>query len=114
MVKSKKIRQIFGFEPEKIKPKQNKLKISYNEKVFFNPAKDEIYNDPSISNLINNVINTANTGKNFRDTSSIKFNVNINNNYFNSNYNYVIKKEDSKKENEDEEQKGISGFFSNK
>ena len=93
------------------------MKISYNEKVFFNPPKEinnkMTHDTETISKLINNVINSANTGsnsQNFKDSSSIKFNVNINNNYFNSNYNYVINEQQPIKQKKDEG--GFTGFFS--
>ena len=72
------------------------------------------HDSETISKLINNVINSANNCSNsqkFKDSSSIKFNVNINNNYFNSNYNYVINEQQPIKEKKEEG--GFTGFFSN-
>jgi hypothetical protein len=113
--KSKRIREIFGCEDDTIKMNRtNRMRISYNEKIFFNPptqVKNAKNENIQLTSLINNVITTTSTRSSHRSKdSTIKFNVNINNNYYNSNYNYVINTEGEKKT--DKEDSGITGFFS--
>jgi hypothetical protein len=119
--KCKKIIKLFDIEDDTNsldKQQSNKIKISYNEKIFFNPNNDNnLPEEKEINKFINNVI--TNTRK--ESGSSIKFNLNINNNYYNSNYNYVLnstneESKDKKGESENEVSKenssnGITGFF---
>jgi hypothetical protein len=88
----------------------NRMRISYNEKIFFNPPTEiGTVKSDNLTNLINNVITTTRKSHRSKE-STIKFNVNINNNYYNSNYNYVINTEGEKKV--EKENSGITGFFS--
>ena len=137
--KNKQLKELFELEEDNNKNKKDndKIKMNYNETVFFKPNnsmnienggytgkfnKLGSENEKDLSKLINNVISTTLTNNEIikkRDTnSSIKFNVNINNNYYNSNFNYVIPpngKENSGNidKNENQETKGgVSNFFS--
>jgi hypothetical protein len=89
----------------------NRVRINYNEKIFFNPqdGRKSSNNNNKLTNLISNVITSSKTSQRSKD-STIRFNVNINNNYYNANYNYVINNgEAGGKTTEDS---GINGFFS--
>jgi hypothetical protein len=117
-VKSKRIRELFGCEDDTIKMNRtNRIKINYNEQIFFKPPSQSVMNKDNINltNIVNNIINTTPSSRGShksRDSSNnIKFNVNINNNYYNSNHNYIINTEVEQKKKVKEDT-GITGFFS--
>lgn len=79
---NKKLIELFEISDIDNKSEEKKLKINYNEKVFFRPTQQNNNND-EIKKLID-VLNQR--GENV----PINFNLNINNNFYNSNYNYVF------------------------
>jgi hypothetical protein len=102
--KCKKLKEIFEIEPEKNTSRNtHKIKINYNETLFFNPMikKNDYHNEKhednssytkqeELTKIINNVINSTIITNKAEKNPSIKVNLNINNNYYNSNYNYVL------------------------
>ncbi len=77
--KSKRIKKLFEICEEEYQSNDKKLKINYNEKVFFKPIKAT--NNEDFQKIIDVL---SQRGEN----TPINFNLNINNNYYNSNYNY--------------------------
>ena len=103
-----KIRSIIGYEDDIINKKDaaNKLKIDYNKVIYFDQenklTKENIDSEKQINKFISNVFDNSsndnsNKNKNIKSNnnlpifneiqkgSNIKFNFNINNNFFNSN-----------------------------
>jgi hypothetical protein len=127
--KSKKIRGIFelqeasdGIKVFEDKSTPNKIRVSYNETVFFNPQSNEenskigTKTQEELSKILKNVItSTINSNSNSNEeahnrkesASSINLNVKINNNYYNSNYNYIVN--DNNKQNENEVSHSVTG-----
>ncbi len=85
--KSKRIKDLFEISEEEYKSNEKKLKINYNEKVFFTPINNN--NNEELKKIMDVI---SQRGEN----TSINFNLNINNNYYNSNYNYVISQQNNK------------------
>jgi hypothetical protein len=85
--KSKRIKDLFEISEEEYKSNEKKLKINYNEKVFFTPINNN--NNEELKKIIDVI---SQRGEN----TSINFNLNINNNYYNSNYNYVISQQNNR------------------
>ncbi len=85
--KSKLIKDLFEISEDEYKSNEKKLKINYNEKVFFTPINNN--NNEELKKIIDVI---SQRGEN----TSINFNLNINNNYYNSNYNYVISQQNNK------------------
>lgn len=111
--KNKRIKELFGIEDDNndSSKKMNKIKINYNETLFFNNPQIDKNEEKEISKLISNVMTNTNMAK---EASSIKFNVNINNNYYNNNYNYSLKSPSNKDEESERKSatdSGVSGFF---
>lgn len=98
--KTKKIRSILGYEDEIFKPKKvdSKIKVNYNQTVYFEKPKNFSNGNSSekqIERLISNVFNNSSNPPlldKIEKGSNIKFNFNINNNYYNANYNVVDSK----------------------
>lgn len=95
--KTKKIRTILGYDEELFRPKkgESKIKVNYNQTVYFEQPKnlsDKNSSEKQIEKLISNVFN-KNSNTQLIDKidkgSNIKFNFNINNNYYNANYNVL-------------------------
>jgi len=87
MTTSKKIKKIFEVENLDSMRESTTQKIIYNERVYFNPLKDN--SKEEMNKVINNVIKSQTQkveiekeGKNI-----YKVNLNINNNYYGSNFN---------------------------
>ena len=99
--KYKNLKEIFEIEPEAQCNNNNKLKYDYNKKIFFNPAtnNNQSKEDPQpqeLNKIINNVINSTITNNNQDKNESIKLNLNIKNNFYNSTQNNLTKKEETK------------------
>jgi hypothetical protein len=96
--KTKKIRSILGYDDELFKSKKedSKIKVNYNQTVYFEHPKnlsDKNSSEKQIERLISNVFHNSSNppllDKIERGGSNIKFNFNINNNYYNANYNVL-------------------------
>jgi len=105
------VKDLFEIDEEKVEEKHplKKLRIKYNETIFFNPVRnleenlgnskgntdlnsDNNTNTPNkdLTSIINKMINSTINKNRPSDNPSIKVNLNINNNFFNSNYNYIL------------------------
>ena len=114
--KTKKIREIFNLDNKvESNPKKLQNKKTYNEELFFKDSG--ISNRDQISNIINDVISKNSISLN---KESIKFKVNINNNFYDSNIGYIFTDKEkgsssthtSKNENISEEPSLIKSFIS--
>jgi len=100
--KTKKIRFILGYDSEIFKPKKgiSKIKVNYNQTVYFEQPKnlsDKNSSEKQIEKLITNVFNNSSNPPlldKIEKGSNIKFNFNINNNFYNANYNVFDTKND--------------------
>lgn len=96
--KAKKIRSILGYDDEILKQTKkadSKIKVNYNQTVYFDQPKnlsDKNSSEKQIEKLISNVFNNSSNPPlldKIEKGSNIKFNFNINNNYYNANYNVL-------------------------
>ena len=78
--KSKKIRELFGFNNKCVSTTPKK-KINYNENVYFTSINED---KDQMSSLISKVINSIN------NDSDIKVNINVSQNYFESSIKYIV------------------------
>lgn len=86
MSQSKRIKQIFDVENLEVKETKPQ-KIVYNEHIYFNPLHDKGKND--MTKVIKNVIQTQTKNLEIKQegTNVYNVNLNINNNYYGSNFN---------------------------
>lgn len=106
--KNTRIRDIFGFESKET----NNLNPVYNENVYFNNdiTKNKTAKE-DLSNLINNVLHNENANNKNKD-QNIKFNVSINNNYYNPKYNYFTTSEEQHNNKNQKDSNSLQNFFS--
>ncbi len=98
--KKKKIRSILGYDDEILNGKRvdSKIKVKYNQTVYFEQPQniiDKNSSEKKLEKFISNVFNNSNNPPlidKIEKGSNIKFNFNINNNYYNSNYNVLESK----------------------
>ena len=83
--KSKKIRELFGFDKNCL-TRVTPNKIHYNEQVYFCSRTED---KDQVSQIISDVINSINSNQ-VETTTQIKVNINISQNFFNSNINYIV------------------------
>jgi len=100
--KAKKIRSILGYDEDILKPKkpESKIKVRYNQTVYFeNPQNSKNSNEKQIEKLISNVFNNTSSSHildKIEKGSNIKFNFNINNNFYNANINNAFESKNDK------------------
>lgn len=93
--KTKKIKSVLGYEEDfnQSRKNQNNIKVNYNQTVYFDQPNgffDKKENEKQIQKLISNVFSNPSKPPvldKIETGSSIKFNFNINNNFYNANYN---------------------------
>lgn len=98
--KSKNLKKIFEIHDDNLKTNRETIKYNYNQTIFFKPTdqslrepKPHISNDnhgPDFKKIIDDVLKKT-LKERKTETSAIKLNLNINNNYFESNYNVILK-----------------------